>query len=117
MLLGCYKSDPDLSLGIVMHARGRWPSKAKPFDWRDLQAEAWLESQPKFKYADFCSRNVGLARQLAVVDTMGLGGVDAEAFALVLFVLAVVAIEPEDPRFALERQDVRGYAIEEPSIV
>src|SRR5712691_12676909 len=100
-----------------MHACGRSWRKAKLFEPQDLQAIVWLESQLKFKYADFRSRNLGLARQLAVMNAVRLRGVDAEAFTFVLFVLAVVSIEPEDARLPLERQDVRGHAIEKPAIV
>src|SRR5690606_35727889 len=44
-------------------------------------------------------------------------GVVAEAALLVLFVLAVVALEELHVRVALERQDVGGNAVEEPAIV
>ncbi len=56
-------------------------------------------------------------RQLPVPDPMGLGGVAPEPLALVLFVFAVVSVEPEDARVALEGEDVRGQEIEEPAVV
>src|SRR5688572_2195679 len=48
---------------------------------------------------------------------MRLIGLGAEALPLVLFVLSEVPVEPVHPAVALEREDVRGYPIEEPAIV
>src|SRR6516164_9207040 len=48
---------------------------------------------------------------------MGDGGIGAEPAHLVLLVLLEVAREPLDVAVALERQNVRGDAVEEPAIV
>src|SRR5688572_8070111 len=48
---------------------------------------------------------------------MGDGGVDAEAALLVLLVILEVAFEPFDVAVALESEDVRGDAVEEPAVV
>src|SRR5512137_772711 len=48
---------------------------------------------------------------------MRLGSLFAEAFLLVVLVLAVVAVEEGPLRVALGGQDVRGDAVEEPAIV
>src|SRR5262249_7599789 len=52
-----------------------------------------------------------------VLDAMRLVGVFAFATLVVLGVFLIVAFEPDDFRIALERQDVRGDAVEEPAIV
>ena len=48
---------------------------------------------------------------------MRLRRFDAQSLALVFLVFAVVPVEPEDLRIALESEDVRSHAIEEPAIV
>src|SRR5262249_15976003 len=48
---------------------------------------------------------------------MGDGGVGSEAAHLILLVVLEVALEPFDVAVALERQNVRGDAVEEPAIV
>src|SRR3954454_18151745 len=56
-------------------------------------------------------------RHLAVPDPVRLRRLRAEALALVLFVLAVVAVEPVDAALAFESEDVRRHAVEEPAVV
>src|SRR6266446_5680217 len=48
---------------------------------------------------------------------MGDGGVGSEPAHLVLLVVLEVALEPLDVAVALERQNMRGDAVEEPAIV
>src|SRR5262245_60025873 len=48
---------------------------------------------------------------------MGDGGIGSEPAHLVLLVVLEVALEPLDVAIALERQNVRGDAVEEPAIV
>ena len=48
---------------------------------------------------------------------MRLFGFFAQPFLAVCFVIAVVPLEPDDFAVALERQDVRGDAIEKPAVV
>src|SRR5215204_7020586 len=57
------------------------------------------------------------ARQLTILDAVRLGGVFAEARTLVLLILGEVPLEPEDFTVALEGEDVRGDAVEEPAVV
>ena len=56
-------------------------------------------------------------RQLLVLDAVRLVGGGAELLAAPLLVLGEVALEPADLAVALERQDVRGDAVEEPAVV
>src|SRR4051794_26772992 len=56
-------------------------------------------------------------RQPLVGDPVRAVGLVAEARALVLLVGLEVALEPHDLRVALERQDVRGHAVQEPAVV
>ena len=44
-------------------------------------------------------------------------GLGAEPLAAVLLVGLEVALEPDDLRIALEREHVRGHAVEEPAVV
>src|SRR5437016_9368965 len=62
-------------------------------------------------------RTVGSASQLPVTDPVRLVGFGAEALPFVLFVLTVVAVEPNDAAVAFEGEDVRGHAIEKPAVV
>src|SRR6266508_3858510 len=48
---------------------------------------------------------------------MRLIGVSAQPGLAVGFVLRVVPVEPDDSAFALEGQDVRGDAVQEPAVV
>src|SRR5579864_6164161 len=59
---------------------------------------------------------LGLGEAL-VADAVRLVGLGAEAPVTVGFVGLVVALEPGDLGVALEGQDVRGDAIEEPAVV
>jgi hypothetical protein len=43
--------------------------------------------------------------------------VRAEAATAILFVVLVIALEPHDVAVTLKREDVGGYAIEEPAIM
>ncbi len=47
----------------------------------------------------------------------GCVGLAAQAGVPVGFVVGVVALEPHDLRIAFEREDVRGDAVKEPSVV
>src|SRR2546430_17327469 len=58
-----------------------------------------------------------LAGHLPIPDPVRLRSLGAEALPLVLFVLAVVAVEPVDAAVAFEGEDVRGHAVEEPAVV
>src|SRR5262249_42014379 len=65
-----------------------------------------------------CRRRGGpSARQLPVLDAVGLVGVGAEAALAVGLVVLVVALEPDDLAVALEREHVRRDAVEEPAVV
>jgi hypothetical protein len=44
-------------------------------------------------------------------------GFNAKTFASVLFVLRVIAIEPHNLAVAFKGQNVRGYAVKEPTVV
>src|SRR5689334_4808154 len=55
--------------------------------------------------------------QRLVLDAMRLVGVGAEALAAVGLVVGEVALEPAHLGVALEREDVRGDAVEEPAVV
>src|SRR5262245_6666619 len=55
--------------------------------------------------------------QLSVFYPMRLVGVSAQPGLAVGFVLRVVPVEPDDSAFALEGQDVRGDAVQEPAVV
>src|SRR2546423_631763 len=57
------------------------------------------------------------ARQLPVLDAVRLRGGVAQSSALVLFVVGEVALEPDDATVALEGEDVRTDAVEEPAVV
>src|SRR6185436_13728967 len=57
-----------------------------------------------------------LPRQLPVLDPVRLIGRGAEAALPVGFVVLVVALEPDHLAVALEREDVRRDAIEEPAV-
>src|SRR5262245_26197562 len=67
--------------------------------------------------ADSSSRGRSVARQLAVLDAVRHEGVLAEARLAVGLIALEVALEPGDLAVALEREDVRRDAIEEPPIV
>src|SRR4051794_1078266 len=56
-------------------------------------------------------------RERLVLDAVRLVGVGAELLLAEGLVLAEVALEPPHLRIALEGEDVRGDAIEEPPIV
>src|SRR5690606_24662486 len=56
-------------------------------------------------------------RERLVADAVRLCRVLALAAFEIFHVLLVVAFEPDDFRVALERQDVRGDAVEEPAVV
>src|SRR5687767_10979973 len=58
-----------------------------------------------------------LPRELLVFDPVRDGGVDAEAAFLVFLVIGEVALEPFHVAVALEGEDVRGDAVEEPAVV
>src|SRR5690606_34725199 len=65
-----------------------------------------------------CQSRAGAAALLERLEAQALGtGVVAHAAALVLFVLAVVALEELHVAVALEGEDVGGDAVEEPAIV
>src|ERR1700722_6911481 len=55
--------------------------------------------------------------QWFVADSMGLGGVFAFAFLVILDVFLIVAFEPDDLRVAFESEDMGGDAVQEPAIV
>ena len=55
--------------------------------------------------------------QLPVLDAVRLVGLGAEPRVPVRLVVLVVALEPHDLAVALEGQDVRGDAVEEPAVV
>src|SRR5262245_51668942 len=55
--------------------------------------------------------------QLAVLYPMWLVGVSAQSGLAVGFILRVVPVEPDGSAFALECQDVRGDAVQEPAVV
>src|SRR5512138_860075 len=62
-------------------------------------------------------RAADLARQRLVLDAVRLVGGRAEAAVAVFLVGLVVALEPHHLAVALEGEDVRGDAIEEPAVV
>ncbi len=55
--------------------------------------------------------------QLLVPEAVRLVGVDAEAFAALLFVGLEVAFAPVDVAVAFEGEDVRGDAVQKPAVV
>ena len=63
------------------------------------------------------ARRQRLPRELLVLDPMRDRGINAQAALLVFFVIREIALEPLDMAIALEGQDVRRDAIEEPAIV
>ena len=65
-------------------------------------------------YAERPERSVS---QLTVLDPMRLIGVRAQPAVPVGLVVLVVALEPDDLAVALEREDVRRDAVEEPAVV
>src|SRR5688500_692229 len=60
---------------------------------------------------------VRLPRQLPELDAVRLIRVRAEPPLAIGFVVLVIALEPDDLAVALEREDVRGDAVEEPAVV
>lgn len=57
------------------------------------------------------------ARDLAILESVGLFGFCAESATSIFFVTGPVAVVEVHFRIAFEREDVRGEAIEEPTIV
>src|SRR5437764_15437954 len=60
---------------------------------------------------------LSLAVQLPVLDPVRLLGVDAQALLALGLVHLVVALAPDRLAVALERQDVRRDAVQEPAVV
>src|SRR5450631_2320316 len=60
---------------------------------------------------------IGSPGQWFVADSMRLCGIFAFTLLVILDVFLIVAFEPEDLRVALEGQDVRCDAVQEPAIV
>src|SRR5205823_5333661 len=58
-----------------------------------------------------------LARQFLVADAVRLIGLDAQALLALRLVHLVVALAPHRLAVALEGEDVRGDAVEEPAVV
>ena len=52
-----------------------------------------------------------------ILDPMRRVGLGAELALAVGFLVLIITIEPDDPALALEREQVRGTAIEEPDVV
>jgi hypothetical protein len=55
--------------------------------------------------------------QRFVSNSVGLGGIFAFAFPVVLNILLIVAFEPDNLRIALKGEDMRCDAVEKPTIV
>src|SRR5215510_11115420 len=66
--------------------------------------------------ASLCSHKTALGAQRLVLDPVRLVGVGAQAALAVGLVVREVALEPLDVALALEREDVRRDAVEEPAI-
>jgi hypothetical protein len=98
-----------------MHGGSRPIRKLKIMKMKNLQAFACLASQPKFKFADLCWLKVesNVSASTADSGSCAVRGLGAQPLLLVLFVFAVIAVEPEDARLAFERQNMRCDAIEE----
>src|SRR5690606_4720865 len=60
---------------------------------------------------------IALAHQRLVLDAVRLRGVVAEPALAVGLVVGVVALEPDHPAVAFERENARRHAVEEPAIV
>src|ERR1700687_1467098 len=60
---------------------------------------------------------IGSPGQWFVADSMWLSGVFAFALLVILDIVLVVAFKPDDLRIALEREDMRCDAVQEPAIV
>src|ERR1700733_4822379 len=60
---------------------------------------------------------IGLPCQWFVADSMGLSGIFAFAFLVILNILLIIAFEPDNLGVALEGEDMGRDAIEEPAIV
>jgi hypothetical protein len=56
-------------------------------------------------------------RQFPVFNPVWLIGFNAQSPLTIRFVIGVVALEPDDLRIALKRQNMRGDAIQEPAVM
>src|SRR5437870_2981389 len=79
--------------------------------------EGRVRSSSNLRYWRADQSFMGSARELLILDPVRDDRIRAEPAHLVLLVVLIVALEPLDMALALEGEDVRSDAIEEPAIV